>query len=79
MLLINIHEAKTHLSKYLQRLEAEGEIVLCNRNVPVAVIRPVAKTKGARHIGLEKGRLVVPRTINDPLPEEIEDLYAGNS
>ncbi|MFW6228884.1 MAG: type II toxin-antitoxin system Phd/YefM family antitoxin, partial [Alkalispirochaeta sp.] len=42
MLLVNIHEAKTHLSEYLNRLDTEQEIVLCKRNVPVAVIRPVA-------------------------------------
>ena len=77
MLLVNIHDAKTHLSEYLNRLETEQEIVLCKRNVPVAVIRPVAKPAGRRVIGLEKGRLQVPDSFNDPLPEEMEALYSG--
>ena len=42
MIRLNIHEAKTHLSEYLQRMEKKGEpIVLCRRNVPIAEIRPL--------------------------------------
>ena len=77
MLLVNIHDAKAHLSEYLNRLHIEREIVLCKRNVPIAVIRPVAEPAGPRVIGLEKGRLHVPDSFNDPLPEEIEALYDG--
>jgi prevent-host-death family protein len=77
MLMVNIHEAKAHLSEYLTRLEVEKEIVLCKRNVPVAVIRGVPQPSRERSIGLEKGRLHVPASINEPLPNEIEDLYSG--
>lgn len=77
MLLVNIHEAKTHLSEYLNKLDTEHEIVLCKRNVPVAVLRPVAVPAGRRVVGLEKGRLHVPDSFNDPLPHEIEALYNG--
>lgn len=79
MLMVNIHEAKAHLSEYLTQLEIEKEIVLCKRNVPVAVIRPVPRPASGRAIGLEKGRLVVPVGFNDPLPPEIESLYNGES
>ncbi len=42
MIRVNIHEAKTHLSKYLEKV-AEGEtIILCKRNVPIAEIRPIS-------------------------------------
>ncbi|MFP4068359.1 MAG: type II toxin-antitoxin system Phd/YefM family antitoxin [Spirochaetaceae bacterium] len=75
--MVNIHDAKTHLSEYLNRLDTEQEIVLCKRNVPVAVIRPVPEPAGRRVIGLEKGRLHIPDSFNDPLPEEIEALYDG--
>ncbi len=77
MLLVNIHEAKAHLSEYLSRLDVEQEIVLCKRNVPVAVIRPVPVPATQRAIGLEKGRLHVPDSFNDPLPAELEALYNG--
>jgi antitoxin (DNA-binding transcriptional repressor) of toxin-antitoxin stability system len=79
MLLVNIHDAKTHLSKYVKMLDSEGEIILCNRNVPVAVIRPVPVPSGRRAIGLEKGRLDVPDGINEPLPEDFEALFSGET
>ena len=77
MLLVNIHDAKAHLSEYLNRLDTEQEIVLCKGTVPIAVIRPVAEPAGRRVIGLEKERLHVPDSFNDPLPGEIEALYDG--
>ena len=69
MLMVNIHEAKAHLSEYLNKLETEHEIILCKRNVPVAVISPLPASGGQRKIGLEKGRLTVPDAFFDPLPE----------
>jgi len=45
--------------------------------VPVAVIRPLSPPAGRRAIGLEKGRLQVPDSFNDPLPDDIEALYSG--
>lgn len=77
MLLVNIHDAKAHLSEYLNRLEFEREIVVCKRNVPVAVIRPFPPPATERSIGLEKGTLHVPDTFFDPLPEEILGSYYG--
>lgn len=41
MIKVNIHEAKTHLSRYLERLSEGERIVLCKRNVPIAEIRPL--------------------------------------
>ncbi|MFP4012325.1 MAG: type II toxin-antitoxin system Phd/YefM family antitoxin [Spirochaetaceae bacterium] len=75
--MVNIHDAKAHPSEYLNRLDTEQKIVLCKRNVPIAVIRPVAEPAGRRVIGLGKERLYVPDSFNDPLPEEIEALYDG--
>ncbi|HAS52458.1 MAG TPA: prevent-host-death protein [Gammaproteobacteria bacterium] len=43
MLQLNIHEAKTHLSRYLPALEQGETILLCKRNVPIAEIRPLPK------------------------------------
>lgn len=44
MLKVNIHEAKTHLSRYAKRVKAGETIVLCDRNQPFAEIRPLAKS-----------------------------------
>ena len=69
---LNIHEAKTHLSRYLPLLEKGETILLCKRNVPIAEIRPLPprRTK-KRPIGLAKGEFEVPPEFYDPLPDEI--------
>ncbi len=78
MLMVNIHDAKAHLSEYLNRLEQEGEIVLCKRNQPIAVIRPLPSPRGTRAVGLERERLKVPDAFFEPLPEELVKLYEGH-
>jgi len=79
MIKLNVHEAKTHLSRYLKRLEEDGEIiVLCRRNVPVAEIRPLpAKPRGLRPMGLAEGKFEVGPEFFKPLPEEILRAFEG--
>lgn len=78
MIRINIHEAKTHLSRYLARLEQGEVILLCKRNVPIAEIRPLPRSRAARRpIGLEKGRLTLPPEFFEPLPEDLLRSFAG--
>jgi antitoxin (DNA-binding transcriptional repressor) of toxin-antitoxin stability system len=78
MIRLNIHEAKTHLSRYLDRL-AQGEtIVLCKRNIPIAEIRPLPDDlKTERPIGLGKGEFKVPPEFFEPLPSDIIDSFEG--
>jgi antitoxin (DNA-binding transcriptional repressor) of toxin-antitoxin stability system len=78
MIRLNIHEAKTHLSKHLRRVKKGETIILCERNVPIAEIRPIkSESRGPRPIGLDKGRLIVPENFNDPLPDWLLDGFEG--
>ena len=78
MIKINIHEAKTHLSRYLARLAKGETIVLCNRNVPVAEIRPLpARRRTKRPIGLAKGSFTVPAEFFEPLPADLLAAFSG--
>lgn len=78
MIRLNIHEAKTHLSRYLKRLEQGETILLCRRNVPIAEIRPLsAQRDQPRLIGLARGEFEVPPEFFDPLPEELLDAFEG--
>ncbi len=53
---VNMHDAKTHLSRYIAELEPGEKLILCNRNQPVAEIRPIASTsKKKPRIGVAKG------------------------
>ena len=76
MIKLNIHEAKTHLSRYLDQLNEKGVIILCKRNVPVAEIRPIRSAESTpRPIGLEKGKFSVDSKFFDPLPIEIVEEF----
>ncbi len=78
MIRLNIHEAKTHLSRYLPALERGETIILCKRNVPIAEIRRLpAERREARPVGLMRGAFAVPDTFFDPLPEEMLEAFEG--
>jgi antitoxin (DNA-binding transcriptional repressor) of toxin-antitoxin stability system len=78
---LNIHEAKTHLSKYLDRLLQGEVIVLCRRNEPIAEIRALApRRREPRPIGLGVGEVTVPPSFFEPLPEDVvRDFEGGGS
>lgn len=72
MIKLNVHEAKTHLSRYLRRLEEGETILLCRRNIPVAEIRPLRRRAGSeRPVGLARGEVEVGPAFFEPLPEEL--------
>ncbi|MCY4057651.1 MAG: type II toxin-antitoxin system prevent-host-death family antitoxin [Gammaproteobacteria bacterium] len=71
MIHVNIHQAKTHLSRYVDRVVAGETIVLCRRNRPVAEIRPLRQpTAEPRPFGLAKGAFAVPPSFFEPLPDD---------
>jgi prevent-host-death family protein len=75
---INVHEAKTHLSRYLARVEAGETIVLCRHNRPVAELRPIAETKSTERVaGFDKGKFTVGTEFFEPLPPEILRAFNG--
>jgi antitoxin (DNA-binding transcriptional repressor) of toxin-antitoxin stability system len=76
---LNVHEAKTHLSEYLPRIEAGETIVLCRRNVPIAEIRPLPPVEPLRRpeIGFAKGTFTIPGEFFEPLPAELLDAFEG--
>lgn len=78
MATINMHQAKTELSKLVARAEAGEEIIIARRNKPVAKI--VAVTEAARKPrkpGALKGQFSVPDSFFDPLPEEELRAWEG--
>lgn len=75
---LNMHEAKTHLSKYVAKLKGGDRIVLCRRNREIAEIRPILEPADEpRPIGLGKGLAEVPESFFEPLPEEFLDRFEG--
>ena len=71
MTVVNVHKAKTELSKLIARAEAGEEIIIARGNKPVARLTPIrepaAKNRG---LGAWKGRVTVPESFFDPLPDD---------
>lgn len=72
---VNIHEAKTHLSRLLERVAMGEEVIIAKAGKPIAKLVPVDQGRRKFQFGSSKGEFVVPDDFNDPLPKEIEDLF----
>jgi antitoxin (DNA-binding transcriptional repressor) of toxin-antitoxin stability system len=73
-----MHDAKTNLSRYLAELTPGEPLVLCNRNRPVAEIRSLrGKVARKPRIGVAKGKITVPDSFFEPLPDEILRAFRG--
>jgi prevent-host-death family protein len=76
MTVVNVHQAKTQLSRLLAQVEAGEDVVIARRGEPVARLvgcKPVAK----RQPDVLKGRVVVPDSFFDPLPDEELAAWEG--
>ena len=78
---VNIQDAKTHLSRHLRRVKRGETLVICDRNKPVAELRPLTSTNGQkRRLGALRGAVVhMAEGFNDPLSgEEMAVFTRGN-
>jgi prevent-host-death family protein len=67
---VGVHEAKTNLSKLLERVAAGEEIVITRRGEEVARLVPSGRTR-ARRFGVDRGRWVVPADFDAPLEDDV--------
>lgn len=75
---VNIHDAKTNLSRYLAGLTPGEVLVICNRNQPVAELQSLRKKVLRKpKIGAAQGSFVVPDSFFEPLPDEILKAFGG--
>jgi prevent-host-death family protein len=66
---VNIHEAKTHLSRLLVRAEAGERIVIARAGRPIATLEPFRDRSAPRVPGRDKGRVIIGPDFDEPLPE----------
>jgi prevent-host-death family protein len=76
--MVNIHAAKTQLSRLVDQAAAGEEIVIARAGKPVARIVPLEAPKGPRVLGLLKGSLVIPDDFDAPLPDDVLSLFEGH-
>lgn len=73
---VGVHEAKTHLSRLLQRVELGEEITIMRGGRPVARLVPAA-SGARRQFGRDRGLFAVPEDFDAPLPESILREFEG--
>ena len=74
---INVHQAKTHLSRLLDRAQQGEEFVIAKAGRPVARLGPLARVGKKRRLGLLDGKFKVPDDFNEPLPDEVIAAFEG--
>ncbi len=75
---INIHEARTHLSRLIERVQAGEEIIIAKAGRPAARLVPIEERRPVKIGGL-KARAPVPDDFNTMFEKEIEALFSGVS
>lgn len=71
----NVHEAKTNLSKLLERMADGEEIIIARAGVPVARLVPVAVPSAERPLGSERGAVLIADDFDAPLPPDLLDAF----
>ena len=77
MSIVNVHAAKTQLSRLLDAAAAGEEVIIARAGKPVAKLVPIDQTPPPRRLGLLDGKIHVPDDFDDPLPDEILDAFEG--
>lgn len=74
---VNIHEARTHFSKLIERVRLGEEIVIAKAGEPVARLVPERQRRKPRKPGSGKGQIVIHESFDDDLPDDLLDLFEG--
>jgi prevent-host-death family protein len=74
---VNVHAAKTHLSRLLEQAEEGREFVIARAGRPVARLGPLTRPRRKRRLGLLDGKFRIPEDFNAPLPGAVMDAFEG--
>jgi prevent-host-death family protein len=72
---VNIHAAKTHLSRLVEDAAAGEEIIIAKAGKPIARLGPLAEPKRRRKLGILDGKIQVPDDFDTMHEEEIRRLF----
>jgi prevent-host-death family protein len=74
---VNVHDAKTRLSEILSRVEGGEEIIIARAGRPVARLVPIREKAGKRVPGMAKGKVVIEKDFDKPLPVALLHEFEG--
>ena len=72
MLQVNVHEAKTHLSKLIQKVVDGEEVIIARGNQPIIKLVLIEELKPKRRLGTAKGKIKISDDFDEPL-EDFEE------
>ena len=75
--IINIHEAKTHLSRIVDEVAAGAEVIIAKSGKPLARLSPIREPEKKKKLGQLKGKIKVPDDFNAPLPDDVLADFEG--
>lgn len=75
---VNIHEAKTHLSRLVEDAARGDEIIIAKAGKPVARLVAINESRTPRPRGLLKGKIWIADDFDAPLPEDILKSFTGS-
>jgi len=74
---VNMHEAKTHLSRLVERARLGEEVIIAKAGKPVARIVPLGGARERRTPGSAVGLVKVTQDFHEPLPEDVASEFEG--
>ncbi len=75
MNMVNVHTAKTHLSRLIEQACAGEEVIIARNNRPLVKLVPIQPAQPKRQRGSLEGQVVVPDSFFDPLPDDELDAW----
>ncbi len=78
MVVVNIHEAKTHLSRLVERAAAGEQVVIAKSGKPIVRLVPYAGDESPRRPGSMRGRIRMADDFDEPLPPELLGEFQGD-
>ena len=69
--IINIHQAKTHLSRIIEEVAAGKEVIIGKGGRPMARLVPLVPPVKPKKLGTLKSKIRIPANFNDPLPADM--------
>ncbi len=81
MLTVNIHEAKTHLSRLIEAAAKGEPFIIAKAGKPMVRVVPLdapEMPRGKDRLGFMRGEFTVPDDIKTPFKDEIEEMFYGN-
>ncbi len=74
---VNIHEAKTHLSRLLDEVIRGEEITIAKAGKPIARLVPVTTSRPTRTPGFLRGKIRISDDFDAPLPDDVQRSFEG--